>query len=159
MSRETAGQTESERYSLRPARFRRGRSDGEGCKRCKEAAIGCRFFVSWIASLAALCALALACWGSEASRAQQPDFGVYARAVEYCRAAVKRPMMLDLDKRVLCFDGTIPPGRDVSSAVELEQNGLFVIRSPGGDVATAIALADLLQDRRATVVVYDYCLL
>jgi hypothetical protein len=68
-------------------------------------------------------------------------------------------MALDLDKRILCFDGKILPGQDVSLAKGLEEKGLFVVRSPGGDVVTAIALADLLRDRRATVVVYDYCLL
>jgi hypothetical protein len=68
-------------------------------------------------------------------------------------------MALDLDRRVLCFDGAISRGQDVSLARGLEENGVFVVRSPGGDVAAAVALADLLQDRRATVVVYDYCLL
>jgi len=68
-------------------------------------------------------------------------------------------MALDLDKRVLCFDGVLSPGLDVSLTKSLQQNGLFVVRSPGGDNATAAALADLLRDRNATVVVYDYCLL
>ena len=33
-----------------------------------------------------------------------------------------------------------------------------MVRSFGIDVAAAIALADLLRERRATIVVYDYCL-
>jgi len=66
-------------------------------------------------------------------------------------------MALDLDKRILCFDGQILPRQNISLANGLEQDGLFVVRSPGGDIAAAIILADLLRERRATVVVYDYC--
>ncbi len=110
-------------------------------------------------TFSALCALTFACWGVDISRAQQPDFDVYARAVEFCRAVVKRPMMLDLDKRILCFDGTISAEMNVSSASALEPNGLFVVRSPGGEIPNLYhALADLILDRYATVVVYDYCL-
>ena len=97
-------------------------------------------------------------WGSQVSRAEQPDFGVYARAVEYCRSVVKRPMTLDLDKRVLCFDGEISSESDYSRAAALEFDGLFVVRSFGGDGNLAMAMADFVRDRRATVVVYDYCL-
>jgi hypothetical protein len=67
-------------------------------------------------------------------------------------------MALDLDNRVLCFDGAISSGLNFSLAGALEANGLFVVRSFGGEALTAIALADLLRERRATVVVYDYCL-
>jgi hypothetical protein len=116
-----------------------------------------RSFIFRVANFAALSASFLVCWDPETSRAQQPDFSVYARAVEFCRGNVKRPMALDLDKRVLCFDGQIFAKQDVSLANDLEEGGLFVVRSPGGDIAVAITLADLLRDRRATVVVYDYC--
>jgi hypothetical protein len=67
-------------------------------------------------------------------------------------------MALDLDKRVLCFDGELHSGQDVSLANGLEANGLFLVRGFDGDIASVIRLADLLQNRRATVVVYDYCL-
>ena len=110
-----------------------------------------------IANLVGLLALFFVCGGPKTSRAQPADFGVYARAVEYCRASVKRPMALDLDKRVLCFDGAISSESDFSLAKSLEANGLFVVRSPGGDAPTAMALANFIRDRRATVVVYDYC--
>jgi hypothetical protein len=96
--------------------------------------------------------------GLQVARAEQPDFGVYARAVEYCRSVVKRPMTLDLDKRVLCFDGEILMEQDISLAKSLVAEGLFMVRSFGGESSTAIALADVLRDRRATIVVYDYCL-
>ncbi len=109
------------------------------------------------ARFAAFCALAFVGWGSQNSRAEQPDFALYARAVEYCRSVMKRPMALELDKRVLCFDGEILPGQDVSLTKELEEGGLFVVRSYGGSPVIAVALAESLRDRRATVVVYDYC--
>jgi hypothetical protein len=107
--------------------------------------------------------LLLVCWGTEVSSAQQLDSEKtnYARAVAYCRGDVKRPLALDFDKQILCLDGTISSEQDISLAKSLEEKGLFVVRSHGGDgdTATTVALANLLQDRRATVVVYDYCLL
>ncbi len=71
---------------------------------------------------------------------------------------MKRPMAFDLDKRVLCFDGRILPEQDISLANRLEEGSLFVVRSLGGDVFTAVTLANLLRDRRAVVVAYDYCI-
>src|SRR5205085_761295 len=42
---------------------------------------------------------------------------------------------------------------------KLKEGGLFVVRSPGGDdIASTIALAKVLRERRAVVVVYDQCL-
>lgn len=147
---------EAEKISLCIGRFS-GRS-GDGSERRKTAAIRPRCFFLRITGFSVLCVLVLVCSSFEISRAQQSDFSVYARAVEFCRGDVKRPMALDPNKRILCFDGTISVGQDISLAKELEEKGLFVVRSSGGDDLTAIVLADLLQGRRATVVVYDYCL-
>jgi hypothetical protein len=140
------------------ARSRR-RCDGWSGGENPTAASGSpRCFRRRVANFAALCVLALVGWGSEISRAQQqPDFGVYARAVEYCRGVAKRPMALDLDKRVLCFDGNLLEEQDISLAKSLGEKGLFVVRSFGGESRTAMALADLLRERHATVVAYDYC--
>jgi hypothetical protein len=66
-------------------------------------------------------------------------------------------MALDLDKRVLCFDGDVLEQQDISLAKDLAEKGLFVVRSFGGESRTAMALADLLRGRRAIVVAYDYC--
>jgi hypothetical protein len=119
----------------------------------------CRRFDAFrIPSYAILCLLFFIYSVSQVSHAQQPDFGVYARAVEFCRGVVKRPMALDLDKRVLCFDGEISSQSDLSLSEALEFGGLFVVRSYGGVSITAMALADLIRDRRATVVTYDYCI-
>ncbi len=156
-----SGQTECGEGSFCRARFCHRSRCGVKDERHKETPIGFGSFNFCAASFAALCALTFSCcWSSEISRAQAPDpeKAVYARAVEFCRGTVKRPMALDLDKRVLCFDGPILPGTDVSLARTLEPNGLFVVRSRGGDSDTAVALADLLRDRHATVVVYDYCI-
>jgi len=159
MSRWKLGQAECG-GSSHLARFGRPRHNGvQRGKRPNAAPVSLRPLIFRIVNSAAICSLVYFCWGLEISRAQQTDFSVYARAVEYCRGNVERPMALDLDKRVLCLDGELLSGQDVSLAKGLEDKGLFVVRSPGGDVATAIALADLLQDRRATVVVYDYCVL
>jgi hypothetical protein len=135
---------------------RRSRAASNGEKR-RRAPIFLLSFVFRLINPVALCVLAFAGWGPDFSRAEQPDFGVYARAVGYCRNVVKRPMALDLDKRVLCFDGAILPETDISLASVLESNGLFVVRSSGGEVSAAMALAATIQDRRATVIVYDYC--
>jgi hypothetical protein len=66
-------------------------------------------------------------------------------------------MVLSPDKQILCFSGEVTPNLDLSLAKGLEQDGLFVARSPGGNGASAIELSNLLRDRHATVVVYDYC--
>jgi len=93
------------------------------------------------------------------SRAQQDiDWVSYHRAVEFCRGTVPRPMALSSDRQVLCFDGAIVKEMDVTLARRLNEGGLFVARSLGGNAASAIVLSDLIRDRRATVVVYDYCL-
>jgi len=81
----------------------------------------------------------------------------YHSAVEYCRGNVSRPIALSSDGRVLCFDGDVVPNLDVSRARDLKENGFFVVRSFGGTIAPAIALSDIIRDRRATVVIYDYC--
>ena len=93
-----------------------------------------------------------------AARAQQPDFSEYHRAADYCRGNVARPMALSPDKRVLCFDGGISREQDYSVVRSLDEDGFFVVRSYGGDGKAAIALAGLLAERRAAVVVYEYCL-
>ena len=124
----------------------------------KQAEMDLCGFVLHLVIRAVLCAFAFVGVCPESSHAEEADFAAYARAVEYCRDNVKHPMALDPDKRVLCFDGVLSPELDVSLAAGLRQNGLFVVRSPGGEILSAATLADLLRDRNATVVVYDYCL-
>ena len=94
---------------------------------------------------------------SSDGRAQQ-DFDTerYHRAVEFCRSDVSRPMAFSADRKILCFDGWIAAG--TSMVADLGENGLFVVRSLGGDSTAAIAMSGLLRSRRATVVVYDHCL-
>lgn len=66
-------------------------------------------------------------------------------------------MALSPDRRILCFDGSLLYGRDYAMVKALEDGGLFIVRSMGGYMPPAAALADLIRDRHATVVVYDYC--
>jgi hypothetical protein len=91
------------------------------------------------------------------ARAASETFA-YEDAVEYCRGNVRRPIALSDDRRILCFDGEIIDDQDLSSVRNLKDNGLFVVRSAGGSAETAIALANLLHDRHAIIVIYDYCI-
>lgn len=103
-------------------------------------------------------ALLLSC--SAGAVAQQQDFDreAFYCAVEFCRGDVSRPMAISADQELLCFDGRFDKDMDLSSVAKLREGGLFVIRSSGGEIVPAIALSNLLRDRHAIVVVYDYCL-
>jgi hypothetical protein len=96
----------------------------------------------------------LSCATSHA-RADSGTFA-YESAVAYCRGNVTRPIALSDDRTILCFDGAIFD-QDFSPIERLKENGLFVVRSPGGSAATAIAVANLLRAKNPVVVVYDYC--
>lgn len=99
------------------------------------------------------------------------DRDAYYRAVSYCRssslgdgiaAAVNpimlgRQMSLSSDKQMRCFNGVITKDLDVALANDLKYGGLFIVRSMGGYAIPAIALSNIIRDRHATVVVYDYC--
>lgn len=87
-----------------------------------------------------------------------PDVPAYRRAIAFCRQQSWAGLTLSADKRILCFGTIVPAQLDVSRANELTSDGLFVVRSVGGDIASAIALAQIIRDRHATVVAYDYCL-
>ncbi len=90
---------------------------------------------------------------------QDLDAARYHRAVEYCRGDVVRPMMLSPDGNILCMDGVIMALQTDPRYIEaLPEGGLFVVRSAEGDGAMALAFSKLLLQRRATVIIYDYCL-
>jgi hypothetical protein len=86
------------------------------------------------------------------------DSEIYHRAVDFCREPLPRPIALSSDRRLLCFDGWVDDGMDLSLARDLKEFGLFVVRSLGGNDATAIALSRLLRDRHVTIVIYDFCI-
>lgn len=67
-------------------------------------------------------------------------------------------MTISPDRRILCFDGQIAPDMKISVAENLENGGLFVVRSAGGQAGSAIALSGIIRARQAVVVTYDYCL-
>jgi len=123
----------------------------------RDIAAGLQRFTVGSVKFATLCGLLVIC-SLGATRAQDIDFTPYTRAAEYCRGDVARPMALSPDKRVLCLDGWIASGQDVSLANNLEDGGYFIVRGAGGDIATTIALASLVGEKHATVVVDDYCL-
>lgn len=98
-------------------------------------------------------------YASGAHAEQDLDTERYHRAVEYCRGDVMRPMMLSPDRNVLCVDGVIMELQtDLRYVEALAEGGLFVVRSAEGDGTLALAISKLLLQRRATVVIYDYCL-
>ncbi len=102
--------------------------------------------------------LLIACGSKSRAAAQETDFTPYARAADYCRGEVAKPIALSQDKRVLCLDGAITSILKVAVAADLADRGIAVVRSHGGDTARAIQLANTLRDRNATVVVRDLCL-
>lgn len=94
--------------------------------------------------------------GADGARAEQElDTARYHHAVEYCRGDVDRPVMLSADRKILCFDGPIIYPFDAS---QLEEGGLFVVRSLEGVGVSALTVSEALLRRRATVIIYDYCL-
>lgn len=105
-----------------------------------------------------LATLGLALCSGHASAQQALDREGYYRAVEYCRGDVSRPMALSPDRQVLCFDGAVVKDMDVSLARSLNERGLFVVRSSGGNGASAIVLSDMIRERHAAVVIHDHCL-
>lgn len=109
-------------------------------------------------AVAALCFSSMM-FSISASRADDVDFTPYAAAADYCLGDVPRPLALSPDKRVLCFDGMIPPDLDLSITTELTDNGIAVFRSDGGNRVAAAKLANALRDRNAIVVIRDRCLL
>ena len=84
----------------------------------------------------------------------------YYRAAEYCRQyAWPGRLNLSPDRQILCFSGAISEkDMDVSLARDLKEDGLFAVRSFGGFPGPAIMLSNLVRERHATVVVYDFCL-
>jgi len=80
-----------------------------------------------------------------------------AKAVSYCRY-YSRSIQLSDDKAILCFDSAIPANWDITPIRNLREDGMFVIRSGGGNVKTAMEIADALQEKNALVIIYDYCL-
>jgi len=102
-----------------------------------------------------LCGVVLLVW-FEAVALEDADFSVYAAALNYCRSNANQ-LILNDDRSIFCFDGLVSANRDTSSLQALRDGGLFVVRSEGGSGIDAIKIATLLGEKRATVVIYDYC--
>jgi hypothetical protein len=75
---------------------------------------------------------------------------------EYCRT-FKGKVSLSPDKSILCYDGAVPFLMDLTPFHTLSDGGIFVVRSPGGNAVSSAKAANLLRDKQATVVIYDYC--
>src|SRR6516165_3013604 len=90
---------------------------------------------------------------------EAPSFELdkFSLATSYC-SNFRNAIKLSEDRAILCFDGPITSDRDVTAFYELKQNGFFVVRSPGGFAPVGIILSNILLEKNATVIVYDYCL-
>lgn len=104
------------------------------------------------------CIALLVSWRAANAEQSIPENFPYESAVEYCRGSVARPIALSDDKSIACFNGGIAHDLDISLLEGLRENGRFVVRSSGGDIEKAIALANLLHDKRAIVIVHDFCI-
>jgi hypothetical protein len=96
--------------------------------------------------------------GPSSAEEKSFDRDASSQAADYCRGVAVRPIALSDDRAILCLDGRLEKDTDLSPAARLKEGGLFVVRSSGGDIASAISLSNLVYGRHATVVVYDQCL-
>jgi hypothetical protein len=95
-----------------------------------------------------------------------------ASAVSYCRHRTQSSQLGNLssgwssgaarielseDRKTLCFDGRIHRNQEMIAFDNLRLKGTFVMRSPGGYAGAAIEMANILRDKNAVVVLYDYC--
>jgi hypothetical protein len=78
-------------------------------------------------------------------------------AVVFCRKYPHR-IHLSQDRSIACFDGDMLPGRDFSLINGLQEGGRFVVRSNGGQLGKASDPAEILDAKKATVIIYDYCI-
>jgi hypothetical protein len=106
--------------------------------------------------------IGLAVYGALSIQLSQPiralaHENAIADALKYCRNFAGMVGLND-DHTILCFDSRIIPGQETTSIRDLTDGGMFVIRSSGGAVKTAIEIADVLREKNALVVIYDYCL-
>jgi hypothetical protein len=79
-----------------------------------------------------------------------------AAAVEYCTGFAAGSANDDPAK--MCFDGEFFKEMDLSWVEKLAEGGIFVIRSRGGFIESALRLAEMLYRKNAVVVLRDYCL-
>lgn len=88
-------------------------------------------------------------------------------AIAFCKSAVferqswSHAIEFNTRKTVACYNGEFALERgdsDLATLRQLAPGGTFVIRSPGGNVGRAMTIANLLRDKGAAVVAYQYCL-
>jgi hypothetical protein len=91
------------------------------------------------------------------SGAAHADRDTITLALTYC-SVHRHGVKLKDDGRILCFDDRIRRDMNLDDFRRLADDGTFVVRSMGGDVLTAMAAANILLEKNATVVVRDYCL-
>lgn len=99
----------------------------------------------------------IACVLAVSLNAAQSGFDRVSSAVNYC-LSYRNSVKISDDHTTLCFDGEIDADQVSAPFRQLKQNGFFVTRSPGGYDNVAINLSNILREKNATVIIYDYCL-
>jgi hypothetical protein len=67
-------------------------------------------------------------------------------------------LTLSEDRNVLCFDGPITSTTNLDDFNRLNDRGVVVARSAGGNIIRSMQIANILLDKDATVIIRDYCL-
>jgi hypothetical protein len=95
-------------------------------------------------------------------------------AIDYClnwmedngdlqlAGTVQTPLLFSVRGNTLCLDGNFTLGDDrkimsVIEAMNLGADVTLVIRSPGGEIDSAMTIAEWLLTKKSTVVVHQYC--
>jgi hypothetical protein len=90
---------------------------------------------------------------AQEARAESDEGG---HAIDYCRHFPSTVRLSD-DGTILCFDGPIELDTDLSIFHRLKKRGYFVMRSAGGYPRESMLLANILREKDALIVLYDYC--
>ena len=86
-----------------------------------------------------------------------PQINTMLAPLRFC-SQYANSMHLSDDNNILCFDGGIRNDLNLNAFTKLNDKGYFVMRSPGGNIITAMQMANILFEKRAIVIIYDYCL-
>ena len=100
------------------------------------------------------------CWALSCLVLPDPlraDAAIITAPLAFC-SQNDRSISLSDDRNVLCFDGLISDDIALEKFYSLNIGGMLVIRSGGGNIIRAMQIADILLEKRAGVIIHDYCL-
>src|SRR3954463_13311865 len=85
------------------------------------------------------------------------DISSIAGPLRFCEKHVNG-LILSEDRNLLCFDGAVTSNTSLDDFSRLNDGGVFVVRSVGGNIIRSMQIANILLDKGATVIIRDYCL-